>query len=266
MRKSAKLILIPALVTLVTSACAHAQQTWEPDHFDPGRAPQVALPTTPGVSINGGFSGYSQPTPTPPAAQTVPQSTPPMAPDETTTVKNEQKGPAGASGSPATPKEPPKTANTSKTPPTASMTERKYFKGMVLSGSAVVIDGHSLVVDGHPVRLNGIEAPALRQMCNTSSMTPWPCGAKSAQRLVQLIDSDVVTCNVTSQAGHGAAAVCGTRSIKDLGKMLVFEGLAVPNGHGFGYANDTATAEKSRKGLFTGSFVHPARWRIQNPS
>jgi endonuclease YncB( thermonuclease family) len=148
---------------------------------------------------------------------------------------------------------------------TANVT-KKYVKGMVLSGHADVWDGHSLVVDGHPVRLNGIEAPGLAQMCNTASMTVWPCGAKASQRLIQLINGDNVSCRVMDQAGHGAAAVCSTRSIGDLGEMLVSEGLALPNSFGSKYGVTAQSAKKARKGLFIGSFIHPSRWRLQNPS
>lgn len=267
MAKTPKLIHLTVLPAILACGMAHAQeQTWTPDHFDHGRAPSVSLPSTPGVSVGGGFSGYSAPTPPPPTAQPVPQPVKEQPPAPSDKAQNDQKGPNTASDSSLTKKDTAKPTIAQKQPVQAPKVEKKYRKGMVLSGNAAVKDGHSLVVDGHPVRLNGVEAPGLAQMCNTPSMTVWPCGSKAAQRLVQLIDGDAVTCQVVDQAGHGAAAVCSTRSIRDLGEMLVSEGFAVPNSHGRTYGAVALSAQQARKGLFIGSFIHPTRWRIQNPS
>lgn len=260
-------MLLTILSTLLACGTAHAQEQplWKPDTFDPGIAPRISLPSTTGVPVGGSFSGNLQSTAPSEVAQPKPQPSPAKATETSANAQNGQKQPEKSSGAASTTLQPSKPPIDPKTALKPNAVEKKYVNGMVLTGSAVVLDGHSLNVNGHPVRLNGIEAPGLAQMCNTATMTVWPCGVKSAQRLVQLINNDLVTCQVKDQAGHGAAAVCGTRSIRDLGKMLVSEGFAVPNGQGAAYGSISLSAQKARKGMFVGSFVHPIRWRKLNP-
>lgn len=255
-------------VFLTTGAVTAQEQTWDPDHFNPGAAPTVALPRTPGVPVNSGFNdNFSQPStsvkpvtePFQYPSREITSNVDPVSPPEATLEAVEEPDEVTTGETTTNAPTPVKTANK------PIVRDRTYVAGMVLSGVASVSDGHSLLVGGHPVRLNGIEAPSLTQTCNTSTMTVWACGTKAANRLTQLIGSNKVTCIVSDQAGHGAAAVCSTRDIQDLGKMLVAEGLALPNSHGKRYQQDTLNAQQSRKGLFTGTFVHPLRWRSLNP-
>lgn len=267
MAKTAKTLFLLVLPLLLSGGgVSFAQvQTWTPDTFDPGRAPSIQLPSTPGVPVSGGSSNFTAqkaPAPSPSSAQT--SATKPATVADTAPISDKQAKKAPNASDALKPSNKPKPTQ-KQSSQTANVT-RTYVKGMVISGRADVWDGHSLVLDGHPVRLNGIEAPGLAQMCNTASMTVWPCGAKASQRLKQLISGDTVTCRVMDQAGNGAAAVCSTRSIGDLGAMLIAEGLAVPNSFGGLYGPAAQSAKETRKGIFIGSFIHPSRWRLQNPS
>lgn len=265
MARTAKILLLSVLPSLLMGGIANTQvQTWTPDHFDPGRAPSISLPSTPGIPVSGGFNS--------PSPQNTPSTLPAPVQSLSKTATSSNIGTIGKKD----PSEPTKASGNNNPSPKPTVSkkqdistrnvDKKYRKGMVISGHAEVVDGHSLVVDGHPVRLNGIEAPGLAQMCNTASMTVWACGSKASQRLIQLINGDNVTCNVLDQAGQGAAALCSTRSIRDLGEMLVSEGLALPNNFGLSYGSTALAAKQSRKGLFIGSFIHPLHWRLQNPT
>jgi endonuclease YncB( thermonuclease family) len=151
-----------------------------------------------------------------------------------------------------------------KTPDSAN-SENKYRAGMTLYGAARAYDGHTLLVDGHPVRLNGIEAPGLRQVCSTAARTSWRCGQKAFERLSALVRTGKVRCTVISSAGHGAAATCSAAQTKDIGALLVAEGLALPNRQSVGAYNSAAvSAMKSKRGLWIGPFVDPAKWRVDN--
>lgn len=141
----------------------------------------------------------------------------------------------------------------------------KYVAGMVLYGQARAYDGHTLLIDGHPVRLNGIEAPGLKQLCSTPSGTAWRCGQKAFDRLAALVNTGKVRCVVVSPAGHGAAATCSASQTKDIGALLVSEGLAVPNRFSVGvYTAAANSAIKGRRGLWIGPFNDPAKWRSVN--
>ena len=133
---------------------------------------------------------------------------------------------------------------------------------MVFYGQARAYDGHSLLLDGNPLRLNGIEAPGLKQLCTTSSGTSWRCGQKAYERLAALVSRGKVKCVVTAPAGHGAAVKCSTVGVRDIGETMLFDGLAVPNRQSDGvYRSAASAAAGYRRGMWTGSFVDPAKWR-----
>ena len=143
--------------------------------------------------------------------------------------------------------------------------ERAYSAGQRLEGVGKAFDGHSLTVGEHPVRLNGIETPGLKQLCATSSGTSWKCGKKSYERLSKLVDGKNVVCMVDNPAGIGAAATCSASRVSDIGRLLTSEGLAITNKHSMDkYRQELRLARSFKKGIWTGSFQDPAKWRIQN--
>jgi endonuclease YncB( thermonuclease family) len=177
-----------------------------------------------------------------------------------TTTTDLKKAPDGALRAAAASSTAAKTTTTGST-----TTESKYKAGQSLYGKARAYDGHTLLVDGNPVRLNGIEAPGLRQVCSTATGTSWRCGLKAFERLAFLVGSGKVRCTVVAPAGNGAAAVCSGAQTKDIGALLVSEGLALPNRQSAGIYNSAAvSAMTARRGLWIGPFTDPAKWRLAN--
>jgi Micrococcal nuclease (thermonuclease) homologs len=150
------------------------------------------------------------------------------------------------------------------TPPPAPA-ETKYPAGTVLEGTASVYDGQNIVVEGAAVRFDGAEAPGLAQQCMTRKSLVWDCGARAAARLRELVSGGRVRCVVTEPLGMGAAAICSTHGISDIGATMIGEGLAVSNGHDRGrYAVQQASARESRRGMWIGPFEAPWTWRARN--
>lgn len=244
--------LIAASMLVMTLAANAAAQEVQPG-FDPSSdLPKVSLPQR------------ALPTPTPTAVQR-------PAPEVSTAVTRNgtirtatdlKSAPPGAlqaaAASSATP-----AANAATT--NGTNVDNKYKVGMSLYGQARAYDGHTLLVDGHPVRLNGIEAPGVRQVCSTAARTTWRCGQKAFERLSALVRTGKVRCTVIAPAGHGAAAACSASQTKDIGALLVGEGLALPNRQSLGAYNAAAAgAMKARRGLWIGPFTDPAKWRLEN--
>ena len=148
---------------------------------------------------------------------------------------------------------------------TQETSQRRYIEGQKLTGLGKTYDGHSITVDGNPVRLNGIEAPGRGQLCHTKSGTAWRCGKKAYERLAVLVDGKKVSCIVDSPAGTGAAATCSSSRVSDIGRLLVSEGLAIPNKHSKNvYRQEVRSANSMKKGIWVGSFKEPSKWRLQN--
>jgi endonuclease YncB( thermonuclease family) len=150
-------------------------------------------------------------------------------------------------------------------PQTTPTGKTRYVKGMILEGKVHVGDGHSLLVGNDPVRLNGIEAPGLKQMCLTVSGSAWRCGQAAASRLKALAAGRKASCRVEAAAGEGAAATCSVQGIADLGRQIVAEGLAVTNLHSPEvYETVQSQAKHDKSGLWVGTFDSPATWRKKN--
>lgn len=152
--------------------------------------------------------------------------------------------------------------------PTANSAHKPkaYVSGMVLEGLARVYDGHSLMVGDDPVRLNGIDAPGLKQICSSHGNATWRCGQESKDFLSSLVDGKKVTCVVDGKAGTGAAATCSSGQTRDIATLVVEEGYAVVNQFGHRYQVNQDRAIRSKSGLWSGSFTSPVQWRLQNPS
>ncbi|CAA2140384.1 thermonuclease family protein [Hyphomicrobium sp. ghe19] len=129
-----------------------------------------------------------------------------------------------------------------------------------VSGAARPIDGDSLFVGGNEVRLQGLDAPEGRQTCSRGGLT-WNCGEEAKRELAHAIGGEIVTCNVSERDRYGrllARCIAGGR---DINSSMVRAGMAVAFG---GYNDEEADARSSRRGVWSGEFEAPQRWRAQH--
>jgi len=128
-----------------------------------------------------------------------------------------------------------------------------------------VVDGDSLRRGNEDIRLNGIDAPELRQTCRDEHGREWSCGREAKARLAALVGGGKVACTARGRDRYGRTlAVCAAGAIADLGKTLVREGYAVDYFQG-GYHAAEGEARAARRGLWRGSFDRPQDWRRQHP-
>lgn len=131
----------------------------------------------------------------------------------------------------------------------------------LLRGEAAVLDGDSIVVAGTHVRIQGIDAPELRQMCGEVR-----CGLAAKEALQRAIGGATVTCKPSGLDRYGRTlAQCATAAVRDLGAHMVGAGYArsfVRYGDRYRDAEDAAKAE--RLGLWRTDFGNPEDWRRQS--
>ena len=73
-----------------------------------------------------------------------------------------------------------------------------------ITGTPEIIDGDTLEIEGHAIRLYGIDAPELGQIC-TIKERPYDCGKIARTALLDLTAGVAVTCRLLA-AEPGAAA------------------------------------------------------------
>jgi endonuclease YncB( thermonuclease family) len=129
-------------------------------------------------------------------------------------------------------------------------------------GVADVVDGDSLRINGIEVRLQGVDAPELNQMCG-ERQRQIACGRESRTALRRLIGTKLVSCDGRARDQYGRLlATCRSGGV-DLNAAQVREGHAVAYG---AYQGEEREAEAGFKGLWAAPFMRPSEWRRLHPS
>lgn len=132
----------------------------------------------------------------------------------------------------------------------------------LIKGNAHAIDGDTLSVDGGPVRLMGIDAPDLDQICLNRYESPFDCGAIAKAALEALVSGKRVECVVADHDRNGMAeGECRADGV-DLGGAMVSRGWAFAyRSLSHAYSNAEAYAQSKRLGIWSGKFERPVQWR-----
>jgi endonuclease YncB( thermonuclease family) len=93
-------------------------------------------------------------------------------------------------------------------------------------GAARVVDGDTLDIAGVRVRLEGIDAPEIAQICPRRITGTWPCGKVAAAALTKLIGKERVACESRGTDRYGRMlGVCFVDG-HDIDEAMVRNGLA----------------------------------------
>jgi endonuclease YncB( thermonuclease family) len=131
------------------------------------------------------------------------------------------------------------------------------------SGMAVAADGDSLRLQGDRIRLLGIDAPELDQVCWDASGAEWPCGRAARAELARLVAAGPADCQPEGSDKYGRTLARCEVVGADLGAAIVSAGLALATD---GYGAEESEAKRAARGLWQGRFVDPRTWRDQGPS
>jgi endonuclease YncB( thermonuclease family) len=123
-------------------------------------------------------------------------------------------------------------------------------------GPADAIDGDTLWMAGERLRLVGIDAPELRQLCEVGGRAV-ACGRISRDALRRLI-STPVTCVASGRDRYERPLVSCRTGEGDIAARMVATGQAVAQGC---CAAEEAAARGRRLGIWAGRFERPADWR-----
>ncbi|MEM8794084.1 MAG: thermonuclease family protein [Pseudomonadota bacterium] len=130
------------------------------------------------------------------------------------------------------------------------------------SGKAIVIDGDSILINQIEYRLHGIDTPETAQTCRNRRGGRWDCGAAATNRLKQLIEGRLVSCEPREIDQYGRTiAVCRTNE-GELNKRLIEEGLAWAFvKYSKDYIVEEAVARKAEIGVWQAENMPPWEFR-----
>jgi endonuclease YncB( thermonuclease family) len=132
-----------------------------------------------------------------------------------------------------------------------------------IAGPPRVVDGDTLEIAGQRVRLFGIAAPALDQLCQHGGQE-YPCGRVARAALWDFVGGLDVSCEPAGAASARdgvMVATCRAGRV-DLSEAMVRSGWALADHAATNrYAALEAQAKHARRGLWRGTFQPPWQWR-----
>lgn len=125
-------------------------------------------------------------------------------------------------------------------------------------GRPVIMDGDSLTLAGVSIRLQGIDAPELGQMCEGRN-GPFDCGREARSALRKLAGAGQISCEGWQYDKYQRLLAECKAGLTSLNRQMALSGWAVSYG---GFAAEEALARRAKSGLWAGTFDRPQDWRM----
>ena len=145
-----------------------------------------------------------------------------------------------------------------------------------LKGKPKIIDGDTIHIKSYKIRLEGIDAPEMRQKCKRDSLKistiisfsikkEYFCGKESKKELKKKIGSKSVVCNSSGKDRYKRYLATCYIDKTNLNKWLVRNGHAVAySRYSKIYIEDEKFAKENKLGIWAGTFKTPEKWRKLN--
>lgn len=132
----------------------------------------------------------------------------------------------------------------------------------VFSGTVVVVDGDTFDVGHTRVRLYGVDAPELGQTCTNAGEAAWDCGTWVSDQVRARFEGQKLRCEEVVQDLYGRSVARCTLHGKDMGRVLVQEGLALAyRKYSMAYDLDEKGAVVAGRGLHAHLMAAPEDYR-----
>lgn len=135
---------------------------------------------------------------------------------------------------------------------------------LALEGRARVVDGDTLELAGERVRLFGIDAPELDQVCDRGGAA-WACGAAARDMLAKIVAGGRLTCAVQDVDRYGRAVAVCLRQDTDVAALMVRQGGAMAyRRYSDRYVNAEVAARREGLGVWASDWMEPEAYRQQD--
>jgi endonuclease YncB( thermonuclease family) len=125
------------------------------------------------------------------------------------------------------------------------------------TGRYRVVDGDSLALGATRLRLLGIDAPELSQVC-TRQGAPWRCGEAAKERLIAFVGAGDIECKGGRKDKYQRTLVTCFNKGLNINREMIRLGMAVTFGD---YETEERKAKEAHAGLWASDFTRPVDWR-----
>ena len=143
-------------------------------------------------------------------------------------------------------------------------------------GEAKVVDGDTLRIKKFKIRLEGIDAPEIKQKCKKPYLEissiigvtfdkEYNCGQISKKELENKIKETKIKCVLKSKDRYRRYLATCFKEDLNLNQWMVKRGYAVAyKRYSKQYLADEQNAKENKLGIWEGSFIRPEKWRKLN--
>ena len=145
-----------------------------------------------------------------------------------------------------------------------------------ISGIPKIIDGDTVHINNYKFRLEGIDAPEMKQQCKKESFKisstigfsfykDYSCGKVSKAKLKAKINGSKIKCISTSKDRYKRYIATCFKGEINLNQWMVRNGYAIAyRRYSKKYVPDEDFAKENKLGLWQGKFMNPEKWRKLN--
>ena len=156
-----------------------------------------------------------------------------------------------------------------------------FFLGQKLNSAEIygvpkIIDGDTVYINTKKIRLEGIDAPEIKQKCKKPFLKisaiigfefnkNYSCGVIAKKKLIDKISKSKIKCITSSKDRYKRFLATCFKGKINLNKWMVRNGNAVAyRRYSKDYVRDEAYAKENKLGVWKGSFIMPEKWRKLN--
>ena len=134
-----------------------------------------------------------------------------------------------------------------------------------ITGTAKVREGDTIVIGSSRIRLGGIDAPSVDQLCLNNSGERWTCGVAARDELIKHVDGKTWICHVRQTDRRGRQVARCDVDGEDIQSWMVKSGWALSYIRvSHDYDADEKAAREAKAGMWQGAFIAPWDWRVRN--
>ncbi len=145
-----------------------------------------------------------------------------------------------------------------------------------ISGIPKVVDGDTVHINNYKFRLEGIDAPEMRQQCKKESLKissligftfykDYSCGKVSKEKLINKINGSEIKCIFATKDRYKRYIATCFKKKTNLNQWMVRNGYAIAyRRYSKRYVPDEDFAKENKLGLWQGKFMNPEKWRKLN--
>ena len=134
-----------------------------------------------------------------------------------------------------------------------------------ITGAARIREADTIQIGNSRIRLSGIDAPSVDQLCLNNKGDRWTCGIAARDELIRHTEGRNWTCHVGQTDRRGRSLARCEVDGEDIQRWLVRSGWALAyTRFSRDYEADEAQAREAKVGMWQGAFIAPWDWRVRN--